>query len=316
MNMIRNRLEKNLKKLKGWADRNKIEAFRLYDRDIPEYPYIVDVYGDHYLIYDKTDPVKDKDKNHLPDVITALKDLFGCHEDKIVLKKRERQEGLKQYEKMDSKEDTFVVRESQAVLKVNLHDYLDTGLFLDHRPVRQSIHKKAAGKTFLNLFCYTGSVSVFAALGGAHTTSVDMSQTYLRWAQENFSLNGLDPLKHDFIQADVLDWLEHQKPGPLYDIIFLDPPTFSNSKRMQGNFEVERDQEFLVETCMSLLKLEGTLYFSNNKRKFKLSENILSRYDVKDISEASIPQDFHDKKIHSCFEIRGAKRLVTEVKRT
>lgn len=303
--MIKNRLEKNFKKLKSWSERHQIEAFRLYDRDIPEYPFIVDVYKDHYVVYDKSDFIKDKDKNHLPHVIEALKALFKTSEDCIVIKKRERQEGLKQYEKLDSKEQTFSVRESQALLKVNLYDYLDTGLFLDHRPMRQKVFKTAKDKTFLNLFCYTGSVSVFAALAGARTTSVDMSQTYLRWAQDNFELNKIDLGDHSFINADVLEWLRANRDHAAFDMIFLDPPTFSNSKKMEDSFEVERDQDFLVDACMSMLKPNGVLYFSNNKRKFKLSENILAKYTVKDLTEESIPQDFHDKKIHCCFEIKN-----------
>lgn len=305
MDMIKNRLEKNFKKLKSWSERHQIEAFRLYDRDIPEYPFIVDVYKDHYVVYDKSDFIKDKDKNHLPHVIEALKALFKTSEDCIVIKKRERQEGLKQYEKLDSKEQTFSVRESQALLKVNLYDYLDTGLFLDHRPMRQKVFKTAKDKTFLNLFCYTGSVSVFAALAGARTTSVDMSQTYLRWAQDNFELNKIDLGDHSFINADVLEWLRANRDHAAFDMIFLDPPTFSNSKKMEDSFEVERDQDFLVDSCMSMLKPNGVLYFSNNKRKFKLSENILAKYTVKDLTEESIPQDFHDKKIHCCFEIKN-----------
>ncbi|HEY1079989.1 MAG TPA: class I SAM-dependent methyltransferase [Bdellovibrio sp.] len=302
--MIKNRLDKNFKKLKSWSQRHQIEAFRLYDRDIPEYPFIVDIYKDHFLIYDKSEFI-DKDKNHLPHVMDALKALFKCSDDQIVLKKRERQEGLKQYEKLDGKNLTFTVRESQALFKVNLYDYLDSGLFLDHRPMRQKVFKNAAGKKFLNLFCYTGSVSVFAALAGASTTSVDMSQTYLRWAQDNFELNNLPLAEHSFINADVLEWLRSQSKTPTFDMIFLDPPTFSNSKKMEDVFEVEKDQEFLVEACMQMLTPGGILYFSNNKRKFKLSENILAKYLVKDLSEESIPQDFHDKKIHVCFEIRA-----------
>ncbi|MEK2647020.1 class I SAM-dependent methyltransferase [Bdellovibrio sp. BCCA] len=305
MDMIKNRLEKNFKKLKSWSERHQIEAFRLYDRDIPEYPFIVDVYKDHYVVYDKSDFIKDKDKNHLPHVTEALKALFKTSEDCIVIKKRERQEGLKQYEKLDSKEQTFSVRESQALLKVNLYDYLDTGLFLDHRPMRQKVFKTAKDKKFLNLFCYTGSVSVFAALAGARTTSVDMSQTYLRWAQDNFELNNIDLGDHSFINANVLEWLRAHRDHAAFDMIFLDPPTFSNSKKMEDSFEVERDQDFLVNACMSMLKPDGVLYFSNNKRKFKLSENILAKYTVKDLTDESIPQDFHDKKIHCCFEIKN-----------
>lgn len=303
--MIKNRLEKNYKKLKNWADRQEIEAWRLYDRDIPEYPFIVDIYKDHYVVYDKSDFIKDKDKNHLPYLVKALTSLFNCEENRIVLKKRERQEGLNQYEKLAVRNETMVIRESQALIKVNLYDYLDTGLFLDHRPMRQKIFKTAHNKKFLNLFCYTGSVSVFAALAGAQTTSVDMSQTYLSWAQENFLLNDLTVESHSFINANAIEWLEQNTFHSAFDIIFLDPPTFSNSKKMIDSFEVERDQEYLVEKCMKMLTPEGVLYFSNNKRKFKLSPHIFAKYKIKDITKESIPQDFHDKKIHNCFEIRN-----------
>lgn len=302
--MIKNRLEKNLKKLKPWSKRHQIEAYRLYDRDIPEFPFIVDIYKDHLLVHDKSDAVFDKDKDHLRLVIAALKEIFQCQDEKIIIKKRERQEGLKQYEKLAEKSETLVIRESQALFKVNLYDYLDTGLFLDHRPMRQKIFKSVHDKNFLNLFCYTGSVSVFAALGGARTTSVDMSQTYLNWAQDNFALNQIDPGIHSFINANVLSWLKEERAKKKFDVIFLDPPTFSNSKKMEDSFEVERDQEFLVDHCMTMLSPGGVLYFSNNKRKFKLSPALQDRYSIKDISEESIPQDFHDKKIHNCFEVR------------
>lgn len=303
--MIKNRLDKNFKKLKAWAQRHNIEAYRLYDRDIPEYPYIVDIYKDHFVVYDKSDAFKDAGKNFLPHVIEALKTLFKASEDKIIIKKRERQEGIQQYEKLDRREEYFPVRESQAQLLVNLHDYLDTGLFLDHRPMRQKIFKTVNGKRFLNLFCYTGSVSVFAALGGAKTTSVDMSQTYLSWAQENFKQNQISLADHEFANMNALEYLSQKQGKEKFDVIFLDPPTFSNSKKMEDVFEVEKDQDFLVEKAMGLLLPGGILYFSNNKRKFKLSENVLKKYQVQDISKESIPQDFHDQKIHHCFEIKN-----------
>jgi 23S rRNA (cytosine1962-C5)-methyltransferase/23S rRNA (guanine2445-N2)-methyltransferase / 23S rRNA (guanine2069-N7)-methyltransferase len=305
MDMIKNRIEKNYKKLKSWSDRNKIEAFRLYDRDIPEYPFIVDIYKDHFVVYDKSDFILDKEKNHLPHVVDALIYIFNCDEDKIVIKRRERQEGVKQYEKLDAKEETFVVRESQALFKVNLYDYLDTGLFLDHRPMRHKIFQISKNKKVLNLFCYTGSVSVFAALGGGKVTSVDMSQTYLRWAQDNFELNKINLAEHSFVNANVVEWLGETHFTQEFDVIFLDPPTFSNSKKMSESFDVERDQLQLVTNCMQMLRPDGVLYFSNNKRKFKLAPEIQSQYKVTDISEATIPQDFHDKKIHNCFEIKN-----------
>ncbi len=302
--MIKNRLEKNFKKLKPWSQRNSIEAFRLYDRDIPEYPFIVDIYKDTYLVYDKGDG-RERDQAHLNQTLEAIKAFFKASEEQIVLKRRERQEGLSQYEKLDSKKSFFPVREHQALFNVNLNDYLDTGLFLDHRPMRQTIYKTANGKKFLNLFCYTGSVSVFAALAGAQTVSVDMSQTYIKWAEDNFKLNGIDPSLHTFVNENALEWLKSNKYSHYFDIIFLDPPTFSNSKKMDDLFEVEKDQNFLVESCMKILAPEGILYFSNNKRKFKLSLEISEKYKIKDIGQDTIPQDFHDKKIHNCFEIRA-----------
>lgn len=331
--MIKNRLEKNYKKLKPWALRNHIEAFRLYDRDIPEFPFIVDIYKDFFLVYDKSIESIDKEKGHLPILLTAIKELFSVDDSRLILKRRERQKGLNQYQKFSEDKDYFPVQEGAAFFWVNLFDYLDTGLFLDHRPMRYKIYKMAKNKKVLNLFCYTGSVSVFAALGGASEVhSVDLSNTYLDWAKENFSLNKLDietaskvdnsvfnnlisdkstktnsEGKYFFHQADVLQWIKDQVAKATYDkfdIIFLDPPTFSNSKRMQSDFEVEKDQEFLVDHCMRLLSVNGVLFFSNNKRKFKLNDSLPKRYLVKDITQDSIPIDYHDQKIHQCYEIR------------
>lgn len=303
MSMIKNRIEKNLKKIKTSISKNNLEAYRIYDRDIPEYPYIIDIYKNQCLIHDKTDPIKDKDKNYLPELLQAIKELFQINDDLIHIKKRARQEGTQQYEKLNSSGIRFIVRENQAQFYVNLNDYLDTGLFLDHRPIRQIIYKEAAEKNFLNLFCYTGSVSVFAALGGARTTSVDMSQTYLNWAMDNFNLNQIDLGSHKFIRSDVLEWLNEHRYQAKYDLIFLDPPTFSNSKKMEDYFEVEKDQDFIVQCCMQMLRPGGVLYFSNNKRKFKLSQELISNYQIKDISEKTIPIDFHDMKIHNCYKI-------------
>lgn len=303
MSMIKNRIEKNFRKLKSWSERNHIEAFRLYDRDIPEFPFIVDAYKDHYLIYDRSNPKIDQQKNHLPLVVDAIKELFKADTDKIIIKKRERQEGLNQYEKINQSNKRFSVQENQTLLWVNLYDYLDTGLFLDHRPLRYKIFKSAAGKNFLNLFCYTGAVSVAAALGGATTTSVDMSRTYLDWAQDNFELNKISLKGHQFIQENAIEFLEKPREEK-FDMIFLDPPTFSNSKRMDGTFEVERDQVFLINATMKLLKPTGDLYFSNNKRDFKLAEELKIAFKVTDMTEETIPMDFHDKKIHKVFLIR------------
>lgn len=307
MSEIRNRLQKNLKQLQAWAEKHQIEAYRIYDRDIPDYPFIVDRYKDHFVIYDRGNEAIDgrEDKRaHFPELIQAIRELFGAPEEKIVVKRREKQKGESQYDKIDETNRTMVVRESQALFHVNLYDYLDTGLFLDHRLMRQTIFKLANGKDFLNLFSYTSSVSVFAALGGARTVSVDMSATYSRWAQENFKLNKIPLHSHEFITENALEFLGDRHYPRRFDLIFLDPPTFSNSKKMANSFEVERDQEFLVDNAMRLLKPGGTLFFSNNKRTFKLLPTISERYLVKNITDKTLPKDMRDPKVHYVFEIR------------
>ena len=306
--MIRNRLEKNFKRLKPWAERHQIEAYRIYERDIPDYPFIVDRYKDHFLVYDRgIDAIDSKEgkREHFPETIAALQDLFKVSEDKIIVKRRERQKGESQYERIDTSGHTMTVRESQALFQVNLYDYLDTGLFLDHRLMRQEIFSLAKDKDVLNLFSYTGSVSVFAALGGGRTVSVDMSATYTRWAQENFKLNGISPRGHEFITENALEFLANEFQPRKFDVIFLDPPTFSNSKKMEESFEVEREQEFLVDNCMRMLKPGGVLFFSNNKRSFKLLPSLSERFLVKDITAKTIPKDFRDPKIHHVFELRA-----------
>lgn len=306
MDALANRLLKNHKKLAPWAKRIPTTAWRLYDRDIPEFPLLIDVYADHFLIHDRSDEVLDAGKDLIKWAQDALVTKLNADPDKIVLKRRERKSGLDQYEKLGESERFFLVQEGRAKFRVNLHDYLDTGLFLDHRPMRHRVFKEAASRTrVLNLFCYTGSVSVAAALGGATVDSVDMSSTYLDWAQENFRINSLDPSRHEFIREDALEYLRQApRPSQQYDMIFLDPPTFSNSKRMDKHFEVENDQDFIVESCMKRLASGGILFFSNNKRSFRLSEKIAKTYSVKDISEETVPPDFHDRKIHRCYEIR------------
>lgn len=306
MSEIKNRIEKNVKRLESWAQKLKIEAYRIYERDIPEFPFIVDRYKDYFVVYDRSDEMIDarEDKReHFPQLIQALKELFSPADDHIVIKRRARQKGDSQYEKIDQSGKTMTVREGDALFKVNLFDYLDTGLFLDHRLMREKIKSLSQGKDVLNLFCYTGSVSVFAALGGGRVTSVDMSSTYIKWAQENFELNKLPLTQHEFVTENALEYLE--KPAAKkFDLIFLDPPTFSNSKRMEGSFEVEREQVFLVVSCMERLKPGGTLFFSNNKRSFKLDPQLSTEYAIRDITDKTIPKDFRDQKIHRVYEIR------------
>lgn len=308
--MILNRIEKNFKKLKPWADRAKIEAFRLYDKDIPEFPFLIDLYKDYVVVYDKTEEI-DEGKNKDQEVISALKQFFKCDDDKIVLKKRVRQKGTQQYSKLQNKNEFFTVLENGVPVYVNLWDYLDTGLFLDHRPMRYFFLKNAKGKKLLNLFCYTGTVSLMAAMGGALTTSVDLSGNYLDWTEDNFALNKIDLSQHRFIEQDVLKFIHDASDWPDYkhsfDMIFLDPPTFSNSKDMSHDFEVERDQELLITQTMKFLKPDGVLYFSTNKRKFKLEPALQEQFSVTNTTQKTLPPDVHDQKIHQSFEFRAKK---------
>ena len=307
MEMIKNRIEKNYKKLLPWSQKHQIEAFRVYDRDIPEYPYIIDKYKDFVVLYNRGADIdlEQSKQQHFPDTLAALKLIFQIDENKIIIKQRAKQHsGLDQYSKISEKGERITVRESQAQFYINLFDYLDTGLFLDHRLMRQKIFKSVRDQRFLNLFSYTCSVSVFAALGGAQTTSVDMSATYLDWGKDNFKLNQIPLDQHQFIQENALTWLENNRDLQSFDTIFLDPPTFSNSKKMSDSFDVERDQMHIIEHSMKLLKSKGILYFSNNKRDFKLNPIVTEKYVVRDITKDTIPSDFRDLKIHKVFEIR------------
>lgn len=305
---IQNRIEKNFKHRAKWARKEGIESFRIYEKDIPEFPFIVDVYKDHAVIFEKRDSEIDAEKfDHFNFIISAVKNVLNLPEDKIVIKSRIKQKGTTQYEKLEDRNEFFPVKEYQAEFLVNLHDYLDTGLFMDHRPIRQTIYKEAKGKKFLNLFSYTGSVSVMAALGGAaHVTSVDLSGTYQDWARKNFEHNKISLKEHNFIVQSALDYLE--KAVNKFDLIFLDPPTFSNSKKMDEDFEVEKDQEFLIKNCLRLLNPDGVLYFSNNKRKFKLDPAMMDIANIVDITGSTIPMDFRDPKIHHVYKITAKKK--------
>ena len=310
MSEIKNRIEKNVKRLEPWAAKLRIEAYRIYERDIPDYPYIVDRYKDKFVVYDRSiDEIDSKEEKaaHFPELLQALTELFSAKPEQIIVKRRARQKGENQYEKISESGRTETIREGDALFKINLYDYLDTGLFLDHRLMREKIKKIARDKSVLNLFCYTGSVSVFAALGGGRVTSVDMSATYSRWAKENFELNSIPVDQHTFITENAIEYLAETSNPNRFDIIFLDPPTFSNSKKMDKSFEVERDQAFLVESCMRLLKDDGVFYFSNNKRSFKLEPALIEKYQIRDITAATIPKDFRDQKIHRVYEIRRKK---------
>ncbi|WP_127716076.1 class I SAM-dependent methyltransferase [Halobacteriovorax sp. HLS] len=305
MSEIKNKLLKNYKHKKKWAKKNNFECYRLYDKEIPQYPYLIDIYGKEVILYDRRIDKIDSDKEELYlETICAICEVLNIDQDSIIIKKRIIQTKENKYTKLDKSKNKLVVAEGRAKSIINLHDYIDTGLFLDHRPMRMYLNTISKDKKLLNLFCYTSMVSVHAALGGASTTNVDLSNTYLEWSKENFQVNEINLENHHFINADVFKYLEQNKMNK-FDIIFLDPPTFSNSKKMTDILDIQRDQNILVSSCMNILNENGVLYFSNNKRGFSLNEIISQTYNVKDISLKTIPEDFKDKKIHVCFEIRN-----------
>lgn len=298
--MFANRLKKNLKNLGKWARQQGITCYRVYDADMPEFAVAIDLYDDwaHVQEYQAPETIsEEKARSRLQDVLVALPDVLGIPASHVVLKQRLRQSGSKQYQRMDRKGEFLTVREGQVKLLVNLTDYLDTGVFLDHRPLRLKIAAEARGKRFLNLFCYTASATVHAAVGGARsTTSVDLSKTYLDWARRNLSLNGLSDL-HQLVHADVMQWLEDDRGE--YDLIFIDPPTFSNSKRLEDVFDVQRDHVRLIEMAMLRLAPGGTVYFSNNFRRFRLDRELEEKYQVSDISAQTLDKDFQrNTRIH------------------
>lgn len=305
--MFKNRLHKNIDHLEKWAKRNHIDCYRIYDADLPEYSFAIDRYLDHVVIQEYAAPahipIQKTEKRSL-EVLQVVPDLLSIPPSHVVIKQRKRQKGTQQYQKMNQTKRTMMVHEGRAKLMVNLYDYLDTGLFLDHRPLRLTFEKLSPETKFLNCFSYTSTASVHAALAGAITTNIDLSSTYLDWSKENFKLNALDLNKHQFIQSDCLTWLK--KTRDRFDVIFLDPPSFSNSKRMDDTLDIQRDHESLIRASMRLLYPGGMLYFSTNLRQFKLSPRLLEEYVILDISAETIDIDFkRNKRIHQCFLIKN-----------
>ena len=306
MQMLGNRLKKNRRTLGRWAKQEGIHCYRLYDADLPEYAFSIDLYEDWAHVQEYAPPASidpNKAEARRREVMATLSELLDLPHDQVFFKMRQRQKGTAQYHKFAEAGEFYEVREDDCRFLVNFSDYLDTGLFLDHRLTRQMIRELAVGKSFLNLFAYTGTATVYAAKGGAaSTTTVDMSKTYLDWAGRNLALNGFQGKSHRLFQEDCMAWLRRQRDR--YDLIFLDPPTFSNSARMQDSFDVQRDQVTLIEQACALLERNGVLLFSNNFRKFKLSDEIIRRFEVEDISAATIPKDFQrNPKIHRCWKI-------------
>lgn len=314
--MFANRLRKNLKHLRSWAARENIQCYRVYDADLPEYAVAVDLYGDRAHVQEyappgTVDPVRAR--RRLKEAVAAVPGVLGIPPSHVVVKIRRPQRGPEQYQKLSDEGRLFEVAESDLRFLVNLTDYLDTGLFLDHRITRSLIREMASGRRFLNLFAYTGSASVYAAAGGATaTTTIDLSPTYLDWARRNMALNGFTGPEHSYARADCVEWLAAAAARRAasatdgYGLIFLDAPTFSNSKSMSDSLDIQDDHPALIRPAVSLLSPSGALLFSTNSRRFKLDPELSEEFAVTDISAQTIPPDFaRNPRIHKCYLIHG-----------
>ena len=312
--MAYNRLMKNLKEIRPIMEKEGVECFRIYDADMPEYAASIDIYMDKWVVvneYAAPDTIPEEDtRRRLGELVTATERATGIDLDSIYVKERSRQKGKNQYSRLASNNKMMIARENGVKFLVNFTDYLDTGVFLDHRPVRKMIQDMAKDKRFLNLFCYTGTATLNAIKGGAlSTVSVDTSATYLSWLEQNLKINGYSSTLGNFLyRSDVLDYLWDTYDR--FDLIFCDPPTFSNSKDRRGSFDVQRDHRKLIEAAAMHLSPGGTLIFSNNYRRFKMDQEILDNYVVEDITEKTIGEDFRrDMKIHHCFLIRNKIKI-------
>jgi len=304
--MVKNRIEKNFRHLRKTALREGIDCWRVYDADLPEYAAAIDIYGEHLHIQEYQAPASIDEnlaRTRWRELVRAAGEALNVPRERIALKQRARGKGGEKYGRMEQRGEFFEVGEGGLKFLVNLHDYLDTGLFLDHRPLRSRVLELSNGKRFLNLFCYTGAFSVYAAAGGAvETTSVDLSPTYLEWGARNLALNGFDLTCNKLVRDDAISYLQHH--SAMFDLIFVDPPTFSNSKRAE-DFDVQRDHAALLKLCGEHLLPGGVILFSNNFRRFKLDEAALAGFDIRDITTATIPFDFaRNPRIHRTWELR------------
>lgn len=304
---FRNRLSKVYRHIGKWARKQDISCFRVYDDDMPDFPLAIDRYESIAHVSEYARPHGMEPDEHaawLDGCIDVISEVLDISPELIYMKFRQRQSGLQQYERFGRTNSEYIVRENGLRFVIKPADYLDVGLFLDHRNTRKMVMEEAQGKQVLNLFAYTGSFSVYAAAGGAAgTLTVDMSNTYLQWADRNMTLNDYTGDEHRFLQADVLQWLR-QPTGERFDLIVLDPPTFSNSKRMYGTLDVQRDHVALLDMVLRLCKPGGTVYFSTNYRKFKLDEEGIRAASIQDISKQTVPADFRNERIHKCFKIK------------
>lgn len=304
--MFRNRLIKVFRHLSKQARRLQLSCYRLYDHDLPEFPFCIEFYDEKLYVaeYKRRHGMSEEEHDHwMEKSLEIISEVLSINKDNIFLKLRQRKPGrLGQYQRINEEQHEFAVTENGLQFIVNLSDYLDTGLFLDHRITRQMVKEKSAGKKVLNLFAYTGSFSVYAAAGNAdEVVTADLSKTYLQWAEKNMRLNGFnDQAKYSFVQTDVMQYLK-QLPADHYDIIVMDPPTFSNSKRMDDFLDIQRDHAGMINDCMRSLRPGGILYFSTNSRKFVLDEKSTQASTIKDITKATTPFDFEGRLFRWCY---------------
>ena len=301
-----NRLRKRFKHKAKWAKSKAIFCYRVYDKDLPDFPFVIDKFEEHVIAaIDVIEEGKESNKDWLLDIKRIISEVLNIDIENISIKLRSTQKGKNQYNKLDYSGALLSVQEFGLLFLINPFDYLDTGLFLDHRITRQWVKKEALNKRVLNLFAYTGSFSVYAAAGDAvKVTTVDMSNTYLQWAEKNMILNGFkSSKKYDYIREDILDWIS-TVPTSSYDLIILDPPTFSNSKKMLLTWDVQRDHVHLINQIRPILSPGGILYFSNNYKKFKLNFELIEGYEsIEELTDKSIPEDFERSKPHVSFRL-------------
>jgi len=307
LNSFVNRVKKRKKHLAKWAKRENVSCYRIYDADLPDYNVAIDLYEDKWALVQEYAPPseieQEKADGRIKEIMSVLPEVLELERSDIYLKTRRKQKGKSQYSRVAATGKRDVVQEWGSRFWVNFTDYLDTGIFLDHRIVRSMIKEMSEGKKFLNLFCYTGTATVHAAAGGAKSTvSVDASKTYIDWARDNMSLNGFGDRKHRYVKEDCFNFLKSCKDR--FDLIFLDPPTFSNSKSIRSTFDIQRDHVSLIKLAASRLEKGGILIFSNNFRKFKLDEKALDKLNMEEISDKTISEDFQrNSRIHRSWII-------------
>lgn len=306
--MFRNRLGRVYRHLGKKAKRLGVSCYRLYDHDLPEFPFCIELYGNKLYVAEykrRHGMTEEEHDGWMEKSILLMSEVLGVGKENIFLKLRQRKPGrLGQYQRLDKSKNEFVIEENSLKFIVNLSDYLDTGLFLDHRITRQMVREKSKGKKVLNLFAYTGSFSVYAGAGAAEeVVTVDLSKTYLKWAERNMQLNSFtDAVKYKYVHADVLQYLK-TIPAGYFDLVVMDPPTFSNSKRMDDFLDIQKDHVRLINDCMMVLKPGGVLFFSTNYRKFVLEKEMIKAAGIKDITKATTAFDFAGKLQRFCYLI-------------